>query len=66
MRSRPLVRVLLARSLLEPGEPFDVDVVLASRSETPTDYVDVSLVGEVGVAIPQGKTVASRDRKSVV
>ena len=65
MRSRPLVRVLLARSLLEPGEPFDVDVVLASRSETPTDYVDVSLVSEVGVAIPQGKTVAARQAQHV-
>jgi hypothetical protein len=57
--------VLLARSVLEPGEPFDVDVVLASRSETPTEYVDVSLVGEVGVAIPQGKTVAARQIQHV-
>lgn len=65
MRSRPLVRVLLARSLLEPGEPFDVDVVLTSRSETPTEHVDVSLVGEVGVAIPQGKTVATRQAQHV-
>ncbi|HEY2365928.1 MAG TPA: hypothetical protein VGH87_06060 [Polyangiaceae bacterium] len=57
--------MLLARSVLEPGEPFDVDVVLASRSETPTEYVDVSLVGEVGVAIPQGKTVAARQIQHV-
>ena len=57
--------MLLARSLLEPGEPFDVDVVLTSRSETPTEHVDVSLVGEVGVAIPQGKTVAARQAQHV-
>ena len=65
MRSRPLVRVLLARSLLEPGEPFDVDVVLQSRSETPTEFVDVSLTSEVSVAIPQGKTVAARQIQHV-
>jgi hypothetical protein len=57
--------VLLGRSVLEPGEPFDVDVVLASRSETPTEYVDVSLIGEVGVAIPQGKTVAAQNLRHV-
>jgi hypothetical protein len=57
--------VLLARSPLEPGEPFDVDVVLASRSETPTDFVDVSLVSEVGTAIPQGKSVATRQMQHV-
>jgi hypothetical protein len=65
VRSRPLVRVLLARSPLEPGEPFDVDVVLTSRSETPTEHVDVVLVSEVGVAIPQGKTVAARQIEHV-
>jgi len=65
VRSRPLVRVLLARSPLEPGEPFDVDVVLGSRSETPTDFVDVTLVGEVSTAIPQGKTVAVRSAQHV-
>jgi hypothetical protein len=59
------VRVLLARSPLEPGEPFDVDVLLTSRSETPTEFVDVSLIGEVSVAIPQGKTTATRQRRHV-
>ena len=57
--------MLLARSLLEPGEPFDVDVILTSRSETPTEHVDVSLLGEVAVAIPQGKTMAVRTAQHV-
>ncbi len=62
MRSRPIVRVLLGSSPLEPGARVDVDVALTSRSETPTEHVDVSLTGEVLVIIPQGKTSASRGR----
>ncbi len=60
MRSRPLVRLLVARSLVESGSTCDVDVVLTSRSETPTEYVDLLFTAEVAVAIPQGKTVATR------
>jgi hypothetical protein len=57
--------VLLGRSPLEPGEPFEVEVILTSRSETPTDFVDVKLTGDVGVAIPQGKTTAIRQLSHV-
>lgn len=60
MRSRPLVRVLYDRALIEPGSSFDVDVILTSRSETPTDYVEVTLTADVAVSIPQGKTYATR------
>lgn len=60
MRTRPLVRLLVDRPLIESGSSFDVDVLLRSRSDTPTDYVDVTLTADVAVAIPQGKTVATR------
>ncbi len=60
MRSRPQVRVLLDRSPIEPGSKFELDIVLTSRSETPTEYVDVSLSSEVHVAIPEGKSFRTR------
>ncbi len=52
--------MLYDRALIEPGSTFELDVLLTSRSETPIDYVAVSLTADVGVAIPQGKTVAAR------
>ncbi len=60
MRTRPLVRLLVDRAVIESGSWFDVDVILRSRSDTPTDYIDVRLTADVGVAIPQGKTVATK------
>lgn len=60
VRSRPLVRVLLGRSPLEPGSTFELDVVLTSRSETPTSGVDVVFTSEVYVAIPEGKSFRTR------
>ncbi len=59
MRSRPLVRLLVSRSPLEPGGQFEADVILSSRSETPTEHVDVTLTGQATTAIPQGKTSAT-------
>jgi len=47
------------RGLVEPGSSFDVDVILTSRSETPTECVVVTLSSEVAVSIPQGKTSAT-------
>ena len=41
MRSRPLVKVRTSAQVLEPGKPFEVEVELVSRSETPTDSVVV-------------------------
>ena len=41
MRSRPLVKVRTSAAVLEPGMPFEVEVELVSRSETPTDSVVV-------------------------
>jgi hypothetical protein len=52
--------VLLERSPLEAGSTFNVDVVLTSRSETPTTHVDVVLSTDVAVAIPEGKAFATR------
>lgn len=41
MRSRPLVKVRTSAAVLEPGMPFEVEIELVSRSETPTDSVAV-------------------------
>jgi hypothetical protein len=60
VRTRPLVRLLVDHTVVESGSTFDVDVILRSRSDTPTDYVDVRLTADVGVAIPQGKSVATK------
>ena len=51
---------MLERSPIEPGSSFNLDIVLTSRSETPTTRVDVALSTDVYVAIPQGKTFATR------
>lgn len=50
--------MLYDHALMEPGATFEVDVILKSRSETPTEYVKVSLTSEATVAIPQGKSFA--------
>ncbi len=51
------------RSPIEPGSTFGIEVILRSRSETPTEHVTVTLTADVSVAIPQGKTVAARQRR---
>jgi hypothetical protein len=60
VRSRPLVRLLVERQPIEPGSKVTLDVLLTSRSETPTEHVDVVLTAEEAVAIPQGKSYLAR------
>jgi len=45
------------RSPIATGERFSLEVVLASRSETPTDFVDVHIEGETTGTMPHGRAV---------
>ncbi|HEX8795281.1 MAG TPA: hypothetical protein VF765_30240 [Polyangiaceae bacterium] len=45
MRGRPSVKTYLRPAVAMPGQPLQVEVVLASRSETPIDYVETTLRG---------------------
>ncbi len=43
MRSRPDVKLLVRPPVVVPGQPFEAEAVLVSRSPTPVDSVTVSL-----------------------
>jgi hypothetical protein len=45
MRSRPRVKVLYRPRFAVPGDPFEVEVVLTSKSDTPVDAISFLLVG---------------------
>lgn len=45
MRSRPDVKLLVRPPVLVPGQPFEAEAVLVSKSPTPVDAVTVSLRG---------------------
>src|SRR5262245_30882553 len=50
MRSRPRVQLWLSPGEPCPGQTFECDVVLLSRSDTPCDGVSVELLGQRLVA----------------
>jgi hypothetical protein len=59
MRSRPRVKVLYRPRYAVPGSPFEVEVVLTSKSNTPVDEISFTLVG--AERYDYGKTEQRRD-----
>gem|GEM_PF-6831277 len=56
MRSRPSVKLYFARKSACGGERFEVELVLESKSDTPTDFTALRLIGTERVLIGEGKS----------
>ncbi len=55
MRSRPLAKLYYAAKSAQGGERFEVELVLESKTRTPTDFTKVRLVGTERVVTGEGK-----------
>lgn len=58
MRGRPSVKTYLRPPVATPGQPLQVEVVLASGSETPIDYVETTLRGKARMQMGKYGSVA--------
>jgi hypothetical protein len=54
VRSRPKVSVYAAKRAV-PGEKLGVELVLASKSETPVDFIETKLIGNEHVTVGAGR-----------